>query len=426
MNSKPDNITLLREFLITQMNHWMLFPIYTVFAAMCDNTFGRNISPSSRILLWLVFGLIPFLLYLGRILFKKFWGLGFLSVAIIFLMYMIPTSHVAMQVLHIGVGLGYVINSIYLRMQTTHKNNSKIPPSAGVVISAVCLFVLFYQGHTGWTSSFITILIASLGLYFIAYYIEQYQNFLSANAGSAGYIAEKEFFRSGASLVIGYTGIGLLIMFLVSNTTWLSVILQVIKNILIFILRLLFSLIPKDTQTEELPSSPTAVEMPGYMEQMEAAETSPIWVFLEKVAIVLTVAAVVFLLVKIMIFLVKFIQKMLINFEPEILKHSGAEDVFDVREKCAIDKDSDWQMPLPFLIRNPKKRIRQLYKKRILSSRTAFSQDHKDASYLNLFTARESSRILNRDELARIYEKARYSNEDCDTEDVKQMKNACR
>lgn len=425
MNKKPDNITLLRELFITQMNHWMFFPIYAMLITLCGVITGKTDASSSLILLWLGYGCIPFLLYLGRVLFKKIWILAFLSLGILFLMYRIPTSHMATKVLHIFVGLLYVIHSLYLRMQTTHKNNSKISPAAGVTISAVCLFVLLHQGHSCWTSVFITVLIIALGLFFIAYYIEQYQNFLSANASSAGYIAQKELFCSGALLVTGYTGIGLLLLFLVSNTTWLNVILQAGKKILFFLLRLLFSLIPRSTRTEEFSSSPATMEMPEYMEPLPGGETSLIWLLLEKVAMVITFAGVIFLLIKIITFLVKFIRKMLMNYEPDSSKYSREEDVYDVREKCSIEKDSDWQMALSFFTKNPKMRIRQLYKRCLLSSRTVFT-DNTEASSLNCLTARESSRLLNRDEMAQIYEKARYSSEKCDDDDVRNMKKACK
>ena len=34
MNHNPDKITWMREFLVTQLNHWMLFPVYIVLVGI--------------------------------------------------------------------------------------------------------------------------------------------------------------------------------------------------------------------------------------------------------------------------------------------------------------------------------------------------------------------------------------------------------
>ena len=95
-----------------------------------------------------------------------------------------------------------------------------------------------------------------------------------------------------------------------------------------------------------------------------------------------------------------------------------------MRENCDIIKRHDWNLKIPFIATSPKERIRQMYKKRVLASRNAFSVENKSA--LNHYTARECGELLEREELALIYEKARYSNEECNGDDIKCMRNACK
>lgn len=421
MKTKAERITLLRELLVTQMNHWALFPLYSM-AAVILSDITKTGKP--RILLWLVLGAVPFALYLGRCRLGKFRSLFALHFGVIVLMCLLPSEHIVFRILYGLIGICYVIYSCYLWSSTDHRKDIKFYPLLTVALSVICLYVLHFQGHTEWDTTYVSLLIFVLGVYFVVYYIEQYQNFLTVNNSSAGHLPASEMFRSGMGLVLGYTGIGTIILLLFSHRNWLRGILNTLKTLLILSLNWILSLFPQNSENivEEIPEEALTV-MDGTSGMEFADETFWFWNVLEYVIELAFLAFLVFALIKLALFLTRFIKTKLKGFSKDELKTSE-EEVLDVREKCNIIKNQNRRLKLPFLNLSPAERIRSYYKKRILASRSEFPQGGE--TQLNLYTARESSRLLSREEIAFIYEKARYSNEECSSEDVKRMRETCR
>ena len=420
MKTKTERITLLREFLVTQMNHWILFPLYSMFAVVLSDIIGTG---KPHILLWLVLGIVPFSLYLGRCMLQKFRSLFVSHVCVILIMFFLPAEHIAFRVFYILIGVIYVIYSCHLWSATANRQDIKFYPLLAVAISLLCLFILHAQNHMEWDAAYATLLIIALGIYFVIYYIEQYQNFLTVNNSSAGHIPASEMFRSGIRLVLGYTGIGTIALILFTNTDWLRGILDTFKNLLIALLNLILSLFPQNTEAivSEIPEETLATMEEG--SGMEFTETFWFWNVLEYVIEFVFLALFIFVLIKLTLFLIRFIKAKLKGFSNDKSKASE-EEVIDIREKCDIVKNQRRSRSFSFLNLSPTEKIRSCYKKRILASRSDFPEDGE--SRLKLYTARESGKILNRANLADIYEKARYSNEECDNEDVKRMKEACR
>lgn len=421
MKIKSKQIELLRVLLVTQMNHWTFFPVYVTCIVTLSDIVGTG---TPHILLWLALGSLPLLLYIGRQKLRKFWAFALLHLAVIAFMFLIPAPHISIRIFYILIGIFYVIYSCYINFKSIDKRDCKLSPLIGTGIFLVMLYALHFQGYHNWDTIYVTVLITTLGLYFITYYIEQYQNFLKVNNSSAGHIPSAEMFRSGIGLVLGYTGVGIVILLVISNIEWLRGILTFLKNTLISLLYWFLSLFPKssDTPAPEGSSEITITTMDG-VGMLEADETFWLWNVLEYVLEILFIIGIVFALVKCFIFLVKFIKSKMENLPSK--EHSTSDEVvIDIREKCDIAKDNAGKISLPFLHLNPKERIRHMYKKRIFASRSEFPQENEHA--LNRYTARESGRILKREELAIIYEKARYSDSECDGEDLKRMRNACK
>ena len=421
MEAKTERIVLLRELLVTQMNHWSFFPLYSMIAVIIGDIAGTG---KPHISLWLVIGIVPFFLYLGRCRCKKFRSLFALHFCVILLMFLLPAEHIAFRVFYILIGAAYVIYSCYLYATTATRQDIKFYPLLAVAFFFFCLFILHSQGHAEWDAAFATLLIVVLGIYFVIYYIEQYQNFLTVNNSSAGHIPTAEMFRSGMGLVLGYAGIGTVALLLFSNKDWLKGILNMIPPLFLSFLNLLLSFFRQDSGNI---TPETTEEMPVVMEEaseMEfVGETFWLWNVLEYVIEFAFLALFIFLLIKAVLFLIRFIKEKLGNLHPGAEGSSG-EEVFDIREKCDIVKNRNRSHSFAFIRLSPAERIRFYYRKRILSSRNAFPQGSE--TQLNRYTARESGRILEREKIAGIYEKARYSDKECDSEDVKRMREACR
>lgn len=426
MQMKQNRITLLREILVTQMNHWMIFPFYLAGVTMLGDIVGTG---EPHVLLWLLMGSIPFLLYRIRTGFSKFGPVLLLHLAVIVLMLFLPMEHISIKVFQTFIAVVYIIYSGYLWFATEDRKDSKLHPFLGVGLSVLMLVVMHHQGHTEWDSALVMILIITLGLYFISYYIERYQNFLMVNNSSAGHIPAREMFHSGMGLVTGYTGICLLFLLLISNIQWMRGVLNALKNGFGYLLIFLFSIIPTNTQTYVESTEETVVQdNADNFFAMEPTETFWLWNVVDSIVTYLFIAAMIFVVIKVVMFLVKLIRTKLTDFHlpAKNKKIPVDENVVDVREKCDIVRDKDWKARIPFLNLNPRERIRQLYKKRILSSKHMLSTEGIDSERLNRYTARECSNILKQEELAILYEKARYSNAQCDGDDVKQMRNACK
>ncbi len=101
---------------------------------------------------------------------------------------------------------------------------------------------------------------------------------------------------------------------------------------------------------------------------------------------------------------------------------TGLDDVFDVREKCKIDKQKNESGGAGLFQRfTPVERVRRLYKKSVLSG-TVGAEDRESLRYM---TAKECGEKLSLPDMAEIYGQARYSGKEIVPEDVKRMKLAC-
>lgn len=396
------------------MNHWAFFPLYTMLVVICNDVVGKG---TPHVLLWLILGILPFLLYLGRRHLKKFVPLALLHLSVIIAMFLLPAEHISIRILYLLVGIGYVVYSCYLWASTTHRQDTACYPLLVIALFVTTLYTLHYQGHTEWDTTFVILLIAVLEIYFIVYYIEQYRRFLTVNDSSAGYLPASEMFRSGMGLVLGYTAIGILVMIFISNINWLQSIFHALKGIPVAFIRMISSLIPRNTvgTTEEITEETlSAVEEMEFTE--EIGESFWGWNILEYIVEIILLVLFLYVLIKAFVFLIRFIRNKLGSYHRG-MERAPEEAVSDIHEKCDIIREKEHKSILSFLQMNPKERIRHLYKKRIQEAR--FERPDR-------YTPRESGKILGRAEMASIYEKARYSKTECTGEDVKKMRHACK
>lgn len=421
MKLKQDRIMLLRELLVTQMNHWTFYPIYLAFVVILSDI-TKTGTPNP--LYWLLSGGIPFLFYFARTRLKFLWMI-LLHMAVIGIYIMLPSENLAIKLIQVSVALVYIIYSIALWAKERERKDGKVLPLLMVGISVLTMYLLHHQNHSEWDSAVIISLIAVIGLYFLNYYVEQYQNFLTVNQSSAGHIPAREMFRSGIGLVTGYTGIGIILLIFVSNVDWLLAILNVGRVVLSFLIRGLQAFFASDDFPKEELAINESSDMAGdMMAGLEPGEGFWLWQVLEYIILFVFLALFVIVLIKCFLSLVRWILNKL-NQSNGIKQEISDDDVVDVREKCEIIRKNQRKKDFTFWNLSPADRIRHLYKKRILASQSSFAQANQPEK-LNLFTARESGRIIEREEFAYLYEKARYSREECNSEDVKEMKAACK
>ena len=410
-------IIIARNLLITQMNHWIVFTIGITIL-------GLTGSGKPDMLRWILLSLFPFFLFLIRRYTNKF--LPFVAWNLLAAAVMLPILYGALipTIVYLVYLAGYLIISAANRLRTEDRLDRMMSPIASVVVPALMLALMNYQKMEGWDLYYILPLVIFLGIYFLIYYIEHYLHFLIVNESSAGHMPEKEIFRSGLKLVIIYAAAGVLILLATANIGWLAGILRQLKNVLVWFLRLLFSLFGTDseeiTELEEVPLE----EQSGGMELPEAGETFWLWQVLEYVFAFALVCALIALVVYGFVKLVKFLKARFGQslFGEDAIKNDNSKDV---REQCEIERSGGNRRNLFSLFLSPEQRVRKLYKKRILEGSNVLKEAglHKD---LNVCTVGECSGRLGIDELAGVYEKVRYSGEECTMSDVKAAKSGMK
>lgn len=414
-------IIIFRELLVTQMNHWGFFSIFSMLLfVLCHN---YEIPIPSAVPTWLMCGFIPLGLYFARRYLTKFYLLLLAHMAAILYIFILPVSFSPMKILTYVTVIAYVIYSLYIWSKVPDKQDPKFYPLITVGASAICLAIIDSLGFPDQSKTFITIIILYLGIYFIVYYIEQYLNFLKVNKSSAGHIPARKMFQSGMLLASGYTLAGLALMLLISNPNWLGRILNAIRYVFVSFLNWFFSLFP-ERETEYIPYEDQSLQQLEDMGMYEGGESYWFWSVLEDIFVFILSILLLLAIIKLLMTLAKFIKSRLGVRETESFA-SSEENVIDVHEKCSIEKEESLLKKLNLLPKDTVAKIRGLYKKRVTTSAKQITGEQSTVE-LKRYTARESGTLLEREQMARIYEKARYSNRECTAEDLKEMRNACK
>ncbi len=408
---KKERIIFISELLVTQMTHWVLFLLVVTVLGLVG-------AKEPVLWKWILCSLVPFLLFLVRRYtnhFIVFMGSHFLLIAGLWLL---PYGDLAERIAFYVCVIGYVVYSFYLRIRTEDRLDGVPNPIAAVGIVAAARLLQHYQGIAEWEKYYVAPVVLFLCFYFIQLYLEQYQHFLVVNESSNGHIPEKAMFRSGLSLVSLFSvGVSVLLL-LTSDIGWVGRIATVLKNILVWILRLLFRGGDDVAEEEILPQETTSRGEEQGMLTVEETEPALFWVIMEKLVMIAMAVALAALIVWGVYSLIKFLHD---RFQGRILfDQEEAENVTDVREKCEVERHQKEKRSF-FGFLSTKERIRRIYKKEVWAGRWQLVKDGSP-DVLRRLTAKECGDGLERKKLAQVYEKARYSQEECTVEDIRRAK----
>lgn len=410
-----DKIELLSEFLTQQLNHWVLFPLALTIMGL---TSRYTAVPRPDLLMWAICGFFPVVFYFLRRKISRFplFVLSHIGAAVLFTA--VPAEGPVNRALCVICGIYYMIHSFSLRVKDI-PSTPLMHPFISMGLSLLSILLLYQQKVFGWEGFYMLALTGSFGLYLIIYYLQHYLSFLSLNAGSAEYVPAKEMFSSGMGLVLGCTLFCTLILVLCTNMSRLEAIAGLLKKIMTAALGFFFSLFLKTSpETEMLPVQPQ--ESPPFSENfpLDAMPEEPFWLWeiLEKAAAAAMVCLFLYCTLRLIFRIIRFIRK---HFYWNIRRQTidMGTGVFEVREKCD-NTDAERHVPekreTGFL--TPSAQIRRLYRKKVLQSGSAF----------RFFTPREYGRILKAEDMACIYEQARYSQKKMTRTDVKKMREAVK
>lgn len=414
---KLEKIEVLKAFLASWLDYWILQAIgFTILMVNGEATYG--------FWRWALLSLYPFGLYLLRCKFTGFVGFMLSHLGLAVLLCLIPAPSVMERVFFCLYVAGYIGYSFYIRMKTEKWQDRAMPPLAAGIILTVLIIILYYFERNDLENTFVVFCVVYFVLYFVYNYMLEYIHFVKLNEGSAGYIPVKKMFASGLKAVLPYSLISGVMLLAVGNATVITDVFNVMKNGLLWILRALFAGGGKPSQYEAVENNDPTRQMIENMGKMEG-EALWIWEVVEKIMVVAIIAAAIFAVIK----LYKLVSGWLREKFSKAMVRSGEvkEELVDKREKCKVEKIKSTQDKKHALyIFSNKEKIRKIYKKKIESAR-------KTAGYRNFLkedktpdiysqksaTARECCESLSSAALADVYEKARYSNQECDSADVR-------
>ena len=423
---KSERLELVIEILTSQMNHWMFFPIVMTVIALVNSFMGSADAGQPEFLLWAVCGLFSIAFFFVRFYAERLWLLFLCHVLVTACSLILPVSSgIVGRVICVFCVAAYMIYSLILRLQENAAvYSAPIHPIAALCVSVAANFLLHRQeGVPDWDRYYVFTLIGVLACYVIIYYLRQYLKFLQVNRSSAGYLPAKEILHSGIGYVLPYTLLGAVVLVLSLNAEWLEPILRIMKTGIMALLRFIlghFSGESLEEAIQEAEETGTDVNSAG----MGLPTGGPFWLWevLEYIAIILLFCAAAFYLVKALIWFVKLLQQ---RFGKKADNNNfvlAEEAVYDIHEKCGITKRDSNERHVGFFRQfTPAERIRRLYKKQVLSG----GIEVESRAELNCMTAKECSHKIFKPNMAEIYERARYSDSEITSEDVKRMKTAC-
>ncbi len=405
---KEERLMLLREILVTQMNHWPLF-------TLAVTVIGLWRGPRPVMWLWWLCSLVPFVFYLIRCRVEGFFFTLVFHVACIAAVWVIPLEDTRQMAVARIMLVVYMLLSFRIRLRGGEQEDKGIFPPVGVGIVAVAMYVTHNQGQKTWDSYYVLSLVAFLGINFLIFYLDRFLRFLVVNS-SAGHIPAREMLRSGMRQAGLYTAVGVVILLSVSGMGWLSGVEAQLRAWLIALLKLLFAgkgeKEPEPIVEEPLPMS----KLPPALEE---GETAAFWVILQK--ILMLVLSIIFL-VAVVVGVVLFVRFLILRLrERPVAEARKPDEVVDEREKIVTDRQRR-KRKNPFSFLDPRERIRRIFQKRVWAGREKILGGKQSSHRLEVLTARECSQRLEQDLLGKIYDKARYSEEECTMDDVRALR----
>lgn len=432
--SKGVNIKRLQyinEFLTEQMNHWLMFPFVLLISIYARRT--GDFSGVAAVAAWMICSFLPLILFALRLRAKsvaRFFILQPVAAlvpvgAALVILLINGRMYLTGRLICVICALCYMLHSTLLFLKKKEPFTGPMQLSLGVGIAVGCMFFEMAMSGTDPAEVMgyrIFPLVVSVGLYFIILYIQRYIDFLNVNKSSAGFIPATEMFRSGFGLAMGYTAFGVLLIAVLASGPWLGRLGKALAGLMEQFFKWLIAKIKGSSVEEEIPIGQDFGTMPDQFPEFKINETFWLWRVLEYVLIASLLAALLFVLVKILASLIRYLQGLALSRmgTPD----AEGEEAFDIHERCDLDGKSVRRKQRNLGPLSYGDRIRRLYKRKLLSSTGQMSPGEN--KMLGIYTAREWESKLSARGMAAVYEQARYSGQEMTAEDVRRMRDACR
>lgn len=329
------------------------------------------------------------------------------------------------------MAMGYVVWSLNIHYEKKDDDDYMVAPAGAVGVMGAMTLIETLIAKNGWENCYLFMIILYLGLYFITYFVGQYLFLRQVSKTSAGVIPEREIFVSGMRQTVLFTLGSVGILILTANIGWVSYLLSWLWRGVRIVLSALFSLLPNEETTETEGTTDRdsgTIKLPEELTQMEENElVVKLLNILENVVVAVIVIALISVATVVLVKGFDYLRKFFSARWRE--KAGGEENRVDVRESCSIEK-SEKKAAGWFAFLNNRERVRKIFRKKVLKHKGNIV-GKRSVETLEYMTASECCRKLPEEQemsarLAKLYEKARYSEEEITGEEVRRVRTGIR
>lgn len=373
--------------------------------------------------------LMPLAFYAVRVLIHR--PLSYLAAHFIIAaaVWMLPGMRMGQQVFHGAAAVVYLCASIALCMKKDDFREKQmvydIPAAVLVSMIAVEYFVSAYQKQTDLLPEMATATVLLVLGYYTVHYTTNYLKFFRSNRAAARNMPKGKMLKEGGMMTVVFTLTSTLVLYFCAKASfvddWFGKILLTFRKFVSYLL----SLIPAHEAVEEiaqkLPKELPAPVLPETAE--EAAEAG-------MMAQVMDQATKFFAVTVIVCFVMGLIISVAAAYLRSFDKNQSQDEVKEKIRKEKTEKTGEEKQEEKksfFAIFSAGERIRQIFAKTI-RQRLSGEKQLQTAYPVDAMTARELHVLFPEEKrenyaaLAELYERARYSPEECKNEDVQRAK----
>lgn len=402
-------LNLIRDILAEILNYMAVVTVWCAVNAIA--------GLEDNMLMMLGFLTIPILLYIFRCRVQGFFLFTILHIAVPVAVISIWgydfTQKVVLGI--VATGLSVISYTVSIKNDEGENGAPAVPaPLAGGLMFLAMLAIAYMNPDRTVFIPKLALLFAALYLPFM--YLEQFIWFDYVNSKTIKNIPTQASLKTGAPIVCGLSLFYLVVSLICFNEKLIAGIGAKIHSMIKAVLAWIFSHFkgePLDESERLMPSSEPMAEMDfGFLEEEEPP--SPLAELIEKIVIILALLIIVSFIIGSIVYLVIKIYKKLHNRDTG-KKIKISEDYEEIREKIK-EKHTAKDEDKPALFGTYAQRIRRLYVKLVNKYPTLTDTPE-------LYTAREFAGLFEREKqeaaykFAEMYEKAKYSADECDKDD---------
>lgn len=361
-----------------------------------------------------LFVVIPFLFYGIRLKVHKFLAFTVVHIAVAALWYgFIELAGYTLleKILHLTMIVYYIMISYSIKVKTEDKIEDVISPATIIVVSLVGFALINRYGTGELKPVNFVLLIIYFAFYMTNQYVDNYRTFVKVNKISVGRFQSKKLLKMGSLLVIGYIMLVAVVLSFFMNEELGSALAEGLKNGTFAVLRFLLSLIRNKGEVTEVIEEEAVVESTEPMMLLPELQSGGGFIarILEKLIPLVFVAVMVYAIV----WIIKKIRELFRDKDRNIVVESEA-GVSEITEQLEHEDSRILERYFNFGI-SINARIRKAYYRHVMANRKSIEQ--KKCLNISSVTARELMA-----ENASCYEKARYSDEECNATEYKELK----